>query len=144
MSPYGGILMALLVSGCANAGPDQATVDATLAHCRATHRTYVPRAQCINEAELRQFPASRDNDLFRLRQAERLAMARRVDRGELTYEEGNTEWARIETRIASEAHRRQSAEAMVWAQRAAAISAAIPEPPRSVVCRTTNGITICN
>ena len=95
------------LAGCVQAPDDRRAkldaesnaVNAAKAQCLADYRagktkTLAGRARCENAAE-EPFKHAFDDDLFRVRQLARVAIAERMDRGEITQAEAELEFARV-------------------------------------------------
>ncbi|MBV9136923.1 MAG: hypothetical protein JO357_07685 [Hyphomicrobiales bacterium] len=73
------------------------------AACRAQPLvSYVARAKCLNDAAMIAAPLNENPDLFRRALNARIEIATRVDKKEITPEEGANQYAEIEARLAEE------------------------------------------
>ncbi len=128
------VLAGLLMAGCGIARRAEekerydrlvAEVDAAVAACNS--RT--PRAawaRCVNEAQrpIIQTVPVEYRDLYELKAAGRLALAARLDRGEIRQEDAELETAKMNSNLMAEFNRRQLARRAVDAQETAAMAAA--------------------
>lgn len=122
------IFMACL-SGCQTAGQMaalRAEAEAEAASCKTLAGPTVGRAHCLNAAENKYVrPGYPYPDLLNLRHSSRVAIASRYDRKEITKEQADAEFDRVQAENQSEAVRRSTAIASVQAQQSAASSAAM-------------------
>lgn len=133
------IAMALLAAGCVGAAPSgpsvQAQVDEKLADCRVQYPSKrgnnVPLARCVNEANalLRGHP-----DIGDALAKRRIAIATRMDAGQIGQEDGEAAIAQARAEANSERQRRRDSAATVRA---------IQAGPAPVTCHTTGSITNC-
>jgi hypothetical protein len=102
-------VVALSIAACAQ-GPRPPTrvqvFDTAAKQCQDTHTTPTVTAQCINAAEERAYAGDGLDDLHRLRTTQRLMLASKIERHEITPEEGAAEYAKIDAYVRSEAERR--------------------------------------
>lgn len=141
------LCLGMALAGCQSVGggqlPDtKANAEAAAVACRGLAGTMTARARCMNNAEntyLR--PGYPYPDLLNLRHSSRVAIASRYDRKEITEEQADAEFDQMAANIQSEASRRSSANALVNAQRSAAIAqtgaALMMLPPQRTQCVTT-------
>jgi hypothetical protein len=104
--------LGLALQACVTArpGPAPAPVvdlkarsDEAQAACRAKPLVnYVARAKCLNDAALIAAPTVENPDLFRRALNARIEIATRVDKKEITPEEGASQYADIEARLTEE------------------------------------------
>jgi hypothetical protein len=130
------------LSGCVQAGPSPeavASLKEAAAECKAQFAAHVERAHCVNDA-LDKFirPTVRYADLLDVLEAERVALAEKMDAGTMTQAEADLALTKAEADINSEADRRSNSAAIVAAQQSMAISAAMP-----VSCTTFGNVTNC-
>ena len=77
--------------------------DQAQAACRAQPLvSYVARAKCLNDAAMIAAPTAENPDLFRRALNARIEIATRVDKKEITPEEGANEYADIQARLTEE------------------------------------------
>jgi hypothetical protein len=134
------VLLSLGVGGCVTGQSGLARqTEAATAACRAQALTsYVARAKCLNDAANIARPTSRNPDLFDLETASRLEIAIRVDKKEITPEQGALEYAKLEAQLTSEAQSRNLANRSVAAQEQVANAASAP-----VTCIHSGSVTNC-
>lgn len=81
--------------------------DEAQAACRAQPLvSYVARAKCLNDAAMIAAPTVENPDLFRRALNARIEIATRVDKKEITPEEGAKQYADIEARLTEEGQER--------------------------------------
>ena len=81
----------------------KARSDEAQAACRAKPLvSYVARAKCLNDAAMIAAPTVENPDLFRRALNARIEIATRVDKKEITPEEGASQYADIEARLTEE------------------------------------------
>ncbi len=128
------LLAALALAGCSEQGlsPEAvANFEKERAGCAALG-TAVARARCYNGVLERYYrPTVRDQDLFALERAERVAVAEKVDAGKMTPAEADLQMAQVRSEVSSEAQRRSNNADIA----AAATMAAMPLP---TTCQTYN------
>jgi hypothetical protein len=132
------VAAALTVSACVTSA-DQAAADrsaamnSAIASCEAAHPRSVPRtraafARCIVDAERRILVGARYPDLIHLKHATYIALAEKVDAGEISGAEASRQFAELMTRINSEGHNRASVSVQSDAAIASVILANQPRP----------------
>ncbi len=102
--------LGLALQACVTARPAPAPVadlkarsDEAQAACRAKPLvSYVARAKCLNDAAMIAAPTVENPDLFRRALNARIEIATRVDKKEITPEEGASQYADIEARLTEE------------------------------------------
>ncbi len=107
-------VLAAALQACVAARPAPAPVadlkarsDEAQAACRAQPLvSYVARAKCLNDAALIAAPTVENPDLFRRALNARIEIATRVDRKEITPEEGAKQYGDIEARLTEEGKER--------------------------------------
>lgn len=122
---------ALAMAGCMPSGPSPealASQNKAYAECQARSKTAVELVRCQNVAYDRYSrPYVRDPDIMTLIQARRLAIAEKVDRGQITPAESEAEAAAVAAEGNTEIQRRtaqaDAAAAAIWAA-----SAPSPQP----------------
>ena len=81
----------------------KARSDEAQAACRAKPLvSYVARAKCLNDAAMIAAPTVENPDLFRRALNARIEIATRVDKKEITPEEGASQYADIQARLTEE------------------------------------------
>src|SRR5690349_18219004 len=81
----------------------KARSDEAQAACRAQPlASYVARAKCLNDAAMIAAPLNENPDLFRRALNARLEIAARVDKKEITPEEGAKQYEEIQARLTEE------------------------------------------
>jgi hypothetical protein len=105
------LAVALALAACADEGPSPEAVanfEKDKAACGALH-TAVARARCFDGVVDRYVrPTVRDQDLLTLEEAERVALAEKVDAGKMTQAEADLQLAQARTGIFSEVQRRSN------------------------------------
>lgn len=113
----------LTVAGCRSSARNQelaASVDAARAACNAQpYTTAVDRARCMNEAEAPLRGAVIPPDLFDVRTTNRLMLAEKVDRKELTQAEADARFAGLNSQLVGTQQSRNNAAAVAAAARSA-------------------------
>jgi hypothetical protein len=102
--------LGVALQACVAARPAPAPVvdlkarsDEAQAACRAKPLVnYVARAKCLNDAAMIAAPTVENPDLFRRALNARIEIATRVDKKEITPEEGASQYADIEARLTEE------------------------------------------
>lgn len=102
--------LGVALQACVAARPAPAPVvdlkarsDEAQAACRAKPLvSYVARAKCLNDAAMIAAPTVENPDLFRRALNARIEIATRVDKKEITPEEGASQYADIEARLTEE------------------------------------------
>ncbi len=102
--------LGLALQACVTARPGPAPVvdlkarsDEAQAACRAKPLvSYVARAKCLNDAAMIAAPTVENPDLFRRALNARIEIATRVDKKEITPEEGASQYADIQARLTEE------------------------------------------
>jgi hypothetical protein len=146
------LMAAVALSGCARYAPfniDQAIADANRAIDACGDRvgteikTMVALALCHNDAQRRAFTAAPDKDLREGFYAERLALATRVDTGEIGRDdflqrtERLYEQFALDLRARATTRRQDAARQAEWAAAFLAIQQAIPRPAPPIHCTTS-------
>jgi hypothetical protein len=146
------VAMGLTLAGCVSAQDErnaqiQAGVQQAVAACQARKfSSYVANARCIAEAEA---PLTSTlgpvADLHTLKLTQRIAIAERVDRGQLTHAQALAEIAQVDAVANSEAQRRIGAIQAVQAQQQAAMAAsnAALAASRPVTCYRVSYLVNC-
>jgi len=104
------LTLCLVLTACVAARPGpgplvdlRARSDEAQAACRAQPLvSYVARAKCLNDAAMIAAPLNENPDLFRRALNARMEIATRVDKKEITPEEGAKQYADIEAHLAEE------------------------------------------
>jgi hypothetical protein len=106
--------LCLALTGCVTAQTAapvdlKARADEAQAACRAKPLvSYVARAKCLNDAAMIAAPTVENPDLFRRALTARLEIAARVDKKEITPEEGAQQYADIQARLTEEGNARHA------------------------------------
>jgi hypothetical protein len=136
---------ALTVGACVTAGltPEQLAMRAefrqVVQDCQAKFALHVPRARCVNDADDKYMrPTYRYGDLLDVLEAERVAIATKIDAGQLSQADGQLEFAKARSELVSSEKARQNQEQMIQLQQAAVINSSLP-----VVCNTFGATTSC-
>lgn len=134
-------LVALFLSGCVSTRMAAAKeeMEREKAACQSAPRTTnMNLARCINAAEEKAYRASGstgEGDLVAVRLAARMAIAEKIDKGQMTQAEGELEFARVYSGLVGTSEQRQNS-----AMTANAISSMAT--PRSTTCtRIGNSVT---
>jgi hypothetical protein len=143
------VCASLALTGCVTAEQaalQQQTIAAAESYCRETTKTHFQRAQCFNSREASFFPG---NPMLAARAAKRLEIAVKVDKGTLSEQEGEAEWATATAQWQLQAAAQQQAAAADFGNRmeraGGYLQSINPGPPRGVTCMTIGpGMVQCN
>jgi hypothetical protein len=109
------LVLSVALAGCVTARPPTVQVDLKTrsdeaqAACRAQPLvSYVARAKCLNDATMIAAPTVENPDLFRRALRARIEIATRVDKKEITPEEGAKQYDDIRAKLTDEANDRLS------------------------------------
>jgi hypothetical protein len=134
------VLTAVGLAGCNTLGPSPEAIaarDNGYLACKATAKTKVELAHCFERVEAQYVaPYARDKDLLALEQAQRGALAEKVDSGEMTAADAKAQLAGDISAATSESERRTTNRQIA----AAAMLSSIPTP---VTCTTYGATTNC-
>ena len=136
--------------GCVSAppGPSFAQIVTRIieegrAECAAKkHRNRTEQAKCYNAAEMRMSELV-DADLVNVRFATRLALAAKVDKGQMTEAESDLAFAQTISQLTSQLSARTTGRQIARAQTAAAIAAAYPPTPSPTTCTFIGNTMTC-
>jgi hypothetical protein len=116
-------------------GGTAAALTAAADECRRTTKTHFARAQCFNEADRRAFG---ENPLLAMKYATRLQLAVKIDKGELSEDEAQAQFAAAMAQLQMQAAAQQQAamanfgnslERAGWYLQQAGAPPAMPAPP---------------
>jgi|ERR1700722_7359093 len=143
--PRAVLVTALLLGGCMTVGPTpeqlalRAEFKQALDDCRTRFAVHVPRAKCANAADDKYLrPTYRYGDLLDVLEAQRMAIATRLDSGALTQADADLEFAKAKSELVSQEKARANQEQMIQLQQAAVLNSSLP-----VVCNTFGATTSC-
>lgn len=139
------VLVGLSVSGCGAAMVSAARgqMEKDTAACEARPRsTQMALAQCVNAAEHKAYIASgiSDGDLVAVRLAARLAIAEKVDRGQMTKAEADLEFAKTNVGLVSAGEMRQQSSRQATAEALAAFGPSVGQSRQRSETRCTAGL----
>jgi hypothetical protein len=144
--------LAALLSGCMTAAARQQQLAASADECRRTTKTHFARAQCF-KADRRVFG---ENPLLAIKYATRLQLAVKIDKGELSEQEAQAQFAAAMAQLQMQAAAQQQAamadfgnrleRAGAYLQQAGAPPAMPPPPviPQQTRCSFWNNQMVCN
>lgn len=84
------IVLALTLAGCVTDQEREQQMFAAIEQCKSSTKTRVERTRCANEADNRIFGG--ETPLMAYKHAEALRIAVRIDKGEITPQEGEAEF----------------------------------------------------
>jgi hypothetical protein len=145
--------LAASLGGCMTAAEQQQQLAASADECRRTTKTHFARAQCFNEADRRVFG---ENPLLAVKYATRLQLAVKIDKGELSEQEAQAQFAAAMAQLQMQAAAQQQAavadfgnrleRAGAYLQQAGAPPAMPPPPviPQQTRCSFWRNQMVCN
>jgi hypothetical protein len=141
------LLLATGLAGCVTAAERERQFAETKQFCES-HKVRVEAARCLNDAEDKIFGRTNHPDLVNLKHALRLELAAKVDKGQITKEEADTQFALAVSQMVSTANQRdaqsQQAAAASMAAGAAMQQANAPPPRLSTTCINMGSVVTCN
>lgn len=146
----------MLVGGCAaqKAAERERLARDAITACQTAYPPNIPRqnvvrAQCLNDAEKKIYgPTYSFPDLLTLKHEYKLALARKIDKGEMSPEDARLQFAEVNTRIQTLFEARRNARAAADAQSARALYSGLAllqsSRPITTTCNRFGLTTTCN
>jgi hypothetical protein len=100
--------LAAMLGGCMTMQERQQQAAEDTAYCRQANKTAYDKAKCVNAAERRQFG---DSPLLAVKYAERLSLAVKIDKGEMSEHKAEAQFAAVLTHLQMQEAQQQQASA---------------------------------